>query len=269
MSYLALFEISDPIPGRIEFRAFLAVYLFTLLLQLFTTGSFLEQGTTALVVLTAIHAGAVATLFWMLLGNALVATQIVEDGTPSSLIVRLVPYQCLYFLLANGPVSQPYYILTIIFMAATTYISLDVALTITSVLEPGSPEQSLHSTALFVLTSIWPGTCVSLTLPRVPRMVPDATLRSAALFYFILMVWIVARILHEMRPLVYYVLAGILFIFAQLAYFLLSRTICDGTNARIDGSFIATALETATVIMLYLAWQGITEGSCLSYQVCG
>jgi len=124
-------------------------------------------------------------------------------------------------------------------MAATTYISLDVALTITSALEPGNPKQSLHSTPLFILTSIWPG--------------------IAALLYFILMVWIVTRILHEMRPLVYYVLAGILFIFAQLAYFLLSRPICDGTNAKVDGSFIATALETATVIVLYLAWQGITE----------
>jgi hypothetical protein len=90
LSCLVLFEIPDPISGRIEFRAFLTVYFFTLLLQLFTTGSFLEQGTTALSILTAIHAGAVATLFWMLLGNALVATQIVEDGTPSSLIVRLV-----------------------------------------------------------------------------------------------------------------------------------------------------------------------------------
>ena len=90
-------------------------------------------------------------------------------------------------------------------------------------------------------------------------------LRCAALLYFILMVWIVTRILHEMRPLV---LAGILFIFAQPAYFLLSRTICDGTNPKVDGSFIATALETATVIVLYLAWQGITEGLCFSYQVC-
>jgi hypothetical protein len=76
------------------------------------------------------------------------------------------------------------------------------------------------------------------------------------------MVFIVSRILHETRPLVYYILAGMLFVLAQLAYFLLSRTICDGTNAKIDGSFIATALETATVVVLYLAWQGITEGSC-------
>ena len=153
-------------------------------------------------------------------------------------------------------------------MVATTYISLDVALTITSALEPGNPKQSLHSVTLFVLTTIWPGMCVLLSLPLVPLMTPDFT-RSAALLYFILMVWIVARVLHEMRPLVYYILAAILFILAQLAYFLLSRPICDGTNAKVDGSFIATALETATVTVLYLAWQGITEGSYFSRPVCG
>jgi len=157
--------------------------------------------------------------FWALLGNALVATQIVEDGTPSSLI--------------------PFYIFTLFFMVATTYVSLDVALTITSTLEPGNPPDSLHSTALFILTSIWPG--------------------LAAFLYFVLMIWIVVRRLREQRPLVYYVLAGILFVLAQLAYFLLSRPICSGTNAKIDGSFLATILETASVIVLYLAWQGITE----------
>jgi len=95
-------KISNPTPGRIELRAFLVAYLLTLPLQLIATGSFLEQGTTTLVVITAIHAGAIAALFWMLLGNALVATQIVEDGTPSSLIVRLIPPLCpcsvLFFL---------------------------------------------------------------------------------------------------------------------------------------------------------------------------
>jgi hypothetical protein len=88
----------NPTPGRVELRAFLALYLVTLPLQLITTGSFLEQGTTPLVVITAIHAGAVAALFWTLLGNALVATQVVEDGTPSSLIVRLILHQPSSFL---------------------------------------------------------------------------------------------------------------------------------------------------------------------------
>lgn len=43
--------------GRVEFRIFLILYLVTLALQLITTGSFLRQGTTALVAITAIHAG--------------------------------------------------------------------------------------------------------------------------------------------------------------------------------------------------------------------
>src|SRR6266852_183391 len=82
------------------------------------------------------------------------------------------------------------------------------------------------------------------------------------------MIWIVVNKLREQRPLVYYISAGILFVLAQLTYFLLSRPICNGTNAKIDGSFLATALETASVIVLYLAWQGITEGSSISRRVC-
>ena len=78
--------------------------------------------------------------------------------------------------------------------------------------------------------------------------------------YFVLMAWVVGVVLRERRPLIYYALAAILFVFAQLAYFLLSRPICKGTNAKIDGSFIATVLDTATVFVIYLAWRSITEG---------
>lgn len=74
--------------GRSEFRIFLNLYFLSLPLQFLTTGAVLQQGTTALVVLTAIHAGVVVALFWTLLGNAIVSTQVVEDGTLSSLIVR-------------------------------------------------------------------------------------------------------------------------------------------------------------------------------------
>ena len=73
--------------GRIELRMFLIVYWLTLPLQLITTGAFLTQGSLGLTVLTAIHAGVVAALFWTLLANGIVATQIVEDGTLSSMIV--------------------------------------------------------------------------------------------------------------------------------------------------------------------------------------
>ena len=73
-----------------EIPIFPILYLLTLPLQLLTTEAILEQGPKPLVIFTA-HAGLIAALFWGLLANALEVTQIVEDGTASSLIVhRLV-----------------------------------------------------------------------------------------------------------------------------------------------------------------------------------
>ena len=72
--------------GRVKLRTFLSLYL-TLPLQLPTTGSLLEQGSTALAVFTAIHAGLVAGLSWALLANAIVTTKVIEDGTLRGLVV--------------------------------------------------------------------------------------------------------------------------------------------------------------------------------------
>ncbi|THH26624.1 hypothetical protein EUX98_g7563 [Antrodiella citrinella] len=203
--------------GRLEFCILLILYLFTLPLQLITTGSFLHQGSTALVVLTAIHAGLVAATFWALLGNGILSTQIVEDGTLSSLI----PFS--FFIVA--------------FFAATTYIALDVGLGFTTVFGPSNPLVNLNSIPLFVLTSVWPG--------------------AAALLYLVFMIYIILGVLNEVRPIWYYILAGVLFVLSQLDYFLLSK----GTAQKIDGSFVATILETAAVGVLYLGWRSITEES--------
>lgn len=205
--------------GRVELRIFFILYLLTLPFQLITTGSFITQGSTALVALTAIQAGLVATLFWTLLANAIVATQIVEDGTLSSIV--------------------PLSILSVAFFAATTYISLDVGFSFTNALGRSNPPQSINNIPLFVLTSIWPGV--------------------AALVYFGIMLYIVLGILNEIRPVWYYVIAAILFVLSQLDYFLLSKIICRGSSMKVDGSFIATILETACVVTLYFAWRGITE----------
>jgi len=207
--------------GRVEIQIFFGLYLITLPLQLISTGSLLEQGSTALVAITAIHAGAVAALFWALLANALVASQVVEDGTISSLI--------------------PFVFFSLVFFGATTYISLDVALGVTKTLGTSHPPQALHSIPLFVLTSVWPG--------------------AAAVLYFGIMAYIVVIVLNEIRPMWYYILSFALFVLSQLDYFLLSKFICKGTSARVDGSFIATILETAAVGVLFLAWRSITEDS--------
>lgn len=91
-------------------------------------------------------------------------------------------------------------------MAATTYISLDVGLTITSALGPSNPPEALRSIPLFVFTSIWPG--------------------AAALIYFAIMIYIVLAILNETRPMWFYLLAAVLFVLSQLDWFLLSNVIC-------------------------------------------
>ncbi|KIM35594.1 hypothetical protein M413DRAFT_449642 [Hebeloma cylindrosporum] len=208
--------------GRVELRTFLMLYLFTLPLQLLTTGSLLEQGSTALIALTAVHAGAVVALFWALLANAIVATQVVEDGTLASLV--------------------PFYIFTLITLGVGVYVSLDIALGVTDVIGGVSnPPERLGSIALFVITSIWPGVC--------------------AIAYLAIMSYIVIRVLNETRPMWYYILAATLFVLSQLAWFLLSGVICKGSGAKVDGSFVATILETAAVGVLYLAWKSITEES--------
>jgi len=205
--------------GRVEFRIFLATYVLSLVLQILTTGSYLEQGSSALTALTAIHAGVVATLFWFLLANSLISTQFVEDGTLSALL--------------------PYFLVGAAFFIATTYISLDTAFSFTSRFGPSVPPTALNSIPVFVLTSIWPG--------------------AAALLYFLFMIYIVFVILQELRPLLYYILAAVLFVLSQLDWFLLSQVICTRTSAKIDGSFIATILETAAVGTLFMAWLSITE----------
>jgi hypothetical protein len=76
----------------------------------------------------------------------------------------------------------------------------------------------------------------------------------------------------------FYILAATLFVLSQLDYFLLNKVreidqvfrddrsldvlqvICKGANAKVDGSFVATVLETSAVVVLYLAWRSITEG---------
>ncbi|KAH6903772.1 chitin synthase III catalytic subunit [Coprinopsis sp. MPI-PUGE-AT-0042] len=208
--------------GRVELRSFLLIYLITLPLQILTTGALFEQGSLALTIITAVHAGSVVALFWGLLANGIVATQVVEDGTMSSMI--------------------PYWIMTLITFGITVYISLDIGLGVTTLIGGVStPPEALTSIAMFVLTSIWPAAC--------------------ALVYLLIMAYIVLRVLRETKPMWFYILSAILFVLSQLAMFLLNKVICNAANAKIDGMFIATVLETLAVGVLYLGWKSITEES--------
>lgn len=82
--------------------------------------------------------------------------QVVEDGTLSSLIVRL-PLHFLPLPWLSHVHLQPFIFITLAIFGITTYIAFDIALTVTQTFGPSVPPQALHSLPLFVLTSVWPG----------------------------------------------------------------------------------------------------------------
>jgi hypothetical protein len=64
--------------GRTELKVLLIAYAAHCVLQIITMSSLLPQASTSLSVLSSIHVALVVALFWLLLGNALVATQVIE-----------------------------------------------------------------------------------------------------------------------------------------------------------------------------------------------
>jgi len=149
--------------GRIEITAMLYAYLVTILLQLITTGGFLEQGSISLVILTALHAAAVVVLFWTLLANGLVATQIVEDGTASSLI--------------------PFFGLGAILFLVTLYISIDTAFGLTSIFK-SNPPRDLRNIGLFLLLDLWPIICVTIYFGIMAYIITFVLREKKPLFYY-------------------------------------------------------------------------------------
>ncbi|KAF6750682.1 hypothetical protein DFP72DRAFT_508168 [Ephemerocybe angulata] len=135
----------------------------------------------------------------------------------------------------------PFGIFKILFLGVTIYVSLDIGLGVTQLIGGvESPPEALRNISLFVLTSA-----------------------AAAFLYLVIMSYIVLCILNERRPMVYYFLAALLFVLSPLAFFLLGRVLCTASNEKLDSSFLATALETAAIGVLYLAWKSITEGVSL------
>ncbi|KAJ7860364.1 hypothetical protein B0H14DRAFT_2744466 [Mycena olivaceomarginata] len=201
--------------GRIELRTFLSLYFLTLPLQLVTTGSFLEQGGTPLVVITAIHAASSPHSSGRYSPTRSSRRRSSKTAHPPALSLST---------------RSPSY-----FFAATTYISLDIGLSITSVFGPS-------------------------TAAAKPGEHPAVS--ATVVIYFALMTYIVLAVLNEVRPMWFYILSAALFVLSQLDYFLLNKVICKvRLEPKVDGSFVATFLETAAVGVLYLAWKSITEES--------
>ncbi|KAF8653246.1 hypothetical protein AX16_004074 [Volvariella volvacea WC 439] len=211
--------------ARIEFRVLLALYGLSLLLQLLTIGSFLKQGSTSLVVITAVHLGILSTTFWALFAFALVIFLEVLQLEERSLNFPFIA-------LSSG-------FLGFFVFAASGYVGLDIGFGFSEQNQPGTPWEKLRSVPLFIFAVLWPLTAIA--------------------FYLAVVGYLLIWRLRDFASLRYLVLSFTLFAVAQVDYFILSGPICDITSARLDGSFIATFLNTASLTTLYLSWKVMTE----------
>jgi hypothetical protein len=48
---------------------------------------------------------------------------------------------------------------------------------------------------------------------------------------------------------------------SQVVYLLANDPLCKAAQEKVDGSFIATILETVSVVLLIVTWSSVTEGS--------
>ncbi|GAA95271.1 uncharacterized protein L969DRAFT_84997 [Mixia osmundae IAM 14324] len=206
--------------GRIEITVFFALYGLQCLLQIVTLGSIVGQGTAAVVVLTALHLATVVAMFFVLTWTGLLGLQLVDDGTAASLI----------------PMSLG----SLIAFVGTLYISLDKGLRITAFFEDRSIHPGrLKELFLFTLTIVWP--------------------LIATVVYFATSLGVTILVLREGRPALIFLAALLTFVLSQGIYYGLSEMICLRSGAKVDGSFLATFLESVTIVLIYLGWSGITE----------
>lgn len=119
--------------GRREMQILLVGYIVVSIAEIFSIGGFLTNR-NIVVGFSAVHIGAITATFWVLLLNAIVGYQILDDGT----------------LLSIGLVAGSGFVVFL----GTGYISLDTALGWTDQFVTDGPE--LKNIALYVLYLIFP-----------------------------------------------------------------------------------------------------------------
>ncbi|CAG8175526.1 unnamed protein product [Penicillium salamii] len=126
--------------GRREMQLFLLGFIIIEICEIFTVGGFplndaVRKG------FTAVHIAAITSTCWVLLMNALVGFQLLDDGTPASLGLICASATALFI--------------------GTGYIALDTAFTWTGHFE-SSHEDPNRNIALYVLYQLVPLVCVFL-----------------------------------------------------------------------------------------------------------
>ncbi|KIH95211.1 hypothetical protein SPBR_03974 [Sporothrix brasiliensis 5110] len=207
--------------GRREMQLFLLGYIIIEICEIFTVGEFPLSGTVR-VAFTGIHLGFIIATTWILVYNAIIGYQIIDDGTPLSLGLAAIT--------------------ALILLIGTGYIALDTGFQWTGHFNSslnGPPDGTNRNIALYVLY----------------QLVPLIFLVA----FFVLEAYLVLSVLGETRPLLYLTAAAILFALGQIFNYVVSPHICTGTNGKIDGALFETLFTLLSVVMVWIFWSSITE----------
>ncbi|KAL6913886.1 hypothetical protein ACHAPO_002336 [Fusarium lateritium] len=204
--------------GRREMQLFLIGYIIISICEIFSVGEF-PLNSTVRVAFSAIHIGMIIATCWILMLNAVVGYQVIDDGTPLS--IALIVISAAVLLIGTG------------------YIALDTGFSWTGYWDSSYDGPRNRNIALYVLY----------------QLVPLIFLVA----YFVLEAILVVRILGETRPMIYLAAAALLFAIGQVFNYAVSKYICDGTSGKIDGSLFQTLFTLLSVIMVWVFWSSITE----------
>lgn len=201
-----------------EMQLFLVGYIVISICEIFTVGEF-PLSSTVRIAFTGIHIGFIIASTWMLMLNAVVGYQFIDDGTPLSLGL----------ILASAAVL----------LIGTGYIALDTGFKWTGTFESSYEGPNYRNIAIYVLYQLAP-------------------LIFLVAFY-VLETVLVLRVLGETRPMVYLTLAAVLFALGQIFNYAISPHICNGTDGKIDGALFQTLFTLLSVVMVWVFWSSITE----------
>lgn len=204
--------------GRREMQLFLLGYIVIEICEIFTVGEFPLKSSVR-IAFTGIHIGFIIATTWILMLNAVVGYQIIDDGTPMSLGLMIAS--------------------ALVLLIGTGYIALDTGFSWTNYWDSSYDAPKFRNIALYVLYQLAP--LVFLVA------------------FFVLEAILVLRVLGETRPMIYLGVAALLFALGQIFNYVVSKYICDGTSGKIDGAMFETLFTLLSVVTIWVFWSSITE----------
>lgn len=213
--------------GRREMQILFFSYFIVSVSAFFASGGFIFND-RIITYFSAIEIGSTASTAWLLVVNAIVAYQILPDG--SFLSVTLTFLSGLAFFVGVG------------------YIALDSGFDWTGTFDSAlNNPDSMRNYALYTVYLLWPIVAISI--------------------YLLLEFNLVVRVLRERKPLLLLFAAFLLFVIGQIFEFVVSRYICRNTYGKIDGSMFACLFTLFSFGGVWAFWTYITEDEWVGQQV--